>query len=291
MKTANGALTLVAGLASVVLTGIAFWLSYEHLHDVADEYGLGASPDRAWAWPATVDLFILIGEVLMLRASLRGRDIDWWAVALAGSGSVGSIALNVAGVGSDARGMEYVVAAVPPVAALLAFGVLMRQLHGLLAGHGKPETAASEGVKSTELAVGAPASASSAGAGSAAVPGAPGVASSEPVVSLRKEPAPRRASAGSGGSPTAPVRTVRKQAARSRRQAKPSDRAPRRSMSEWVELTESIFHEEFKRLRRQPTAAEFAEAISAAGHGRPSDSTAKNIRTEILDRTDVPALD
>lgn len=72
---------------------------------------------------------------------------------------------------------------------------------------------------------------------------------------------------------------------------RPGKKAPRRSMDEWVVLAGPIFHSEFGRLRRQPTANEFATAIDAAGLGRVSDSTAKNIRTEILDRTDVPALD
>lgn len=65
----------------------------------------------------------------------------------------------------------------------------------------------------------------------------------------------------------------------------------RRSMDEWVALTEPIFHAEFARLRRNPTATEFATAIANAGHGKPSDSTAKNIRTEILDRAELPSLD
>lgn len=73
--------------------------------------------------------------------------------------------------------------------------------------------------------------------------------------------------------------------------SRPGKKAPRRSLSEWVDLAGPIFHAEFARLRRQPTANEFATAIDAAGLGKVSDSTAKNIRTEILDRTDVPALD
>ncbi|MFF2650583.1 DUF2637 domain-containing protein [Streptomyces sp. NPDC058045] len=122
-------LAAVAATASVVLTGIAFWLSYEHLASVADGNGLGDA--RAWAWPATVDLFIIVGELLMLRASLQHR-IDPWAIGLATVGSIGSIALNVAGVGSSAHPMQYVVAAVPPSAALIAFGALMRQVHEAL---------------------------------------------------------------------------------------------------------------------------------------------------------------
>jgi hypothetical protein len=62
-------------------------------------------------------------------------------------------------------------------------------------------------------------------------------------------------------------------------------------MDEWVELAGPIFHEEMERLRRQPTGYEFAAAIKAKGLGTVSASTAKNIRTEILDRTPLPSLD
>ncbi|MFJ2722414.1 DUF2637 domain-containing protein [Streptomyces sp. NPDC087437] len=117
---------------SVILTAAAFWLSYFHLHDVADGHGLQGATERAWAWPATIDLFIIVGELLILRASLR-HTVDWWAIGLTVAGSGGSIALNVAGVGMDAAPLDYVVAAVPPVAALLAFGALMRQVHEHLA--------------------------------------------------------------------------------------------------------------------------------------------------------------
>lgn len=125
----NG-LGLAIGAATIItaITGIAFWLSYHHLHDVAATNGLGMDPARAWAWPAVLDLFYLAGELLILRASYL-RTVDWWAICLTAVGALGSIGLNVAGVGPDAGKLEYVVAAVPPVAALLAFGALMRQLH------------------------------------------------------------------------------------------------------------------------------------------------------------------
>lgn len=136
MKNPNRTLTVIAVAASVILTGAAFWLSYEHLYEVGHGHGL-TDEARAWAWPATVDLFIVIGEVLFLRAALAQRT-DWWAVGLTVTGSAGSIGLNVAGVGMDADLMNYVVAGVPPVAALLAFGAIMRQLHGALAGRVAP---------------------------------------------------------------------------------------------------------------------------------------------------------
>lgn len=129
MKNPTAALAAGAAAVTIALTGAAFWLSYEHLHDIAGSNGLDGA--RAWAWPATVDLFIVAGELLVLRASLRGA-VDWWAYALAAVGSLGSIALNVFGVGDGAQPMEYVVAAVPPSAALIAFGALMRQVHDAL---------------------------------------------------------------------------------------------------------------------------------------------------------------
>jgi len=84
-----------------------------------------------------LDTFIVIGELLMLRGSLAGRW-DWWAVSLMLSGSTGSIALNITGVGADAGPLDYTVAAVPPVAALLAFGALMRQLHEAIKAYMAP---------------------------------------------------------------------------------------------------------------------------------------------------------
>ncbi|GGQ48677.1 DUF2637 domain-containing protein [Streptomyces asoensis] len=127
---ATSGLGLAVGAAIIItaITGIAFWLSYHHLHDVAAGNGLGVDPARAWAWPAVLDLFYLAGELLILRASYL-RTVDPWAIALTAVGALGSITLNVAGVGAHAKALEYTVAAVPPVAALLAFGALMRQLH------------------------------------------------------------------------------------------------------------------------------------------------------------------
>ncbi|MFI5667740.1 DUF2637 domain-containing protein [Streptomyces sp. NPDC051704] len=125
-----------AGVVIIVLTAAGFWLSYAHLAEVAGAHGLAASPIRQWAWPATLDAFVVIGELLMLHAGLR-REPDGWAIALTATGSVGSIVLNVAGVSGTGETpvpvLDYVVAAVPPTAALLAFGVLMRQIHRLVA--------------------------------------------------------------------------------------------------------------------------------------------------------------
>ncbi|MFM9694550.1 DUF2637 domain-containing protein [Streptomyces europaeiscabiei] len=127
------ALAIAAGVVIIALTAAAFWLSYAHLAEVALDHGMRGKEVRAWAWPATLDLFIVAGELLMLRAALAGK-VDPWAIGLTVVGSGSSIALNVAGVGTAAGTLDYVVAAVPPTAALLAFGALMRQIHQALAG-------------------------------------------------------------------------------------------------------------------------------------------------------------
>ncbi|MFC0844683.1 DUF2637 domain-containing protein [Streptomyces noboritoensis] len=130
--TADRYALLAAGAVILVLTIAGFWLSYAHLAEVAGHHGLARSPERQWTWPATLDAFIVAGELLMLRAGLR-RTTDWWAIGLTVTGSTGSIALNVAGVAGTTSGpvpvLDYVVAAVPPTGAMLAFGVLMRQIH------------------------------------------------------------------------------------------------------------------------------------------------------------------
>ncbi|WP_441251182.1 DUF2637 domain-containing protein [Kitasatospora sp. McL0602] len=123
-------LAIGATLVTIALTGVAFWLSYEALHDLATGHHLTGS--RAWAWPATLDAFVVVGELLVLRASLM-RRVDWFALTLTGVGSFGSIALNVVSVGARVDLVTQIVAAVPPVAALLAFTALMRQLHRALA--------------------------------------------------------------------------------------------------------------------------------------------------------------
>lgn len=129
---------IIACSVITVLTAAAFWLSYAHLAGIAGEHGLGGdAPNvqaRKWAWPATLDLFIIAGEVLMFVDALRGRKgrKAAWAVFLTVAGSAGSIALNVCGVGAHAGPLDYVVAGVPPTAALLAFGALMRQVHDFI---------------------------------------------------------------------------------------------------------------------------------------------------------------
>ncbi|MEV8523165.1 DUF2637 domain-containing protein [Streptomyces sp. NPDC052000] len=281
-------LALIAAVASIALTGAAFWLSYEHLHDVAAVYGLGPSAARSWAWPATVDLFILIGEVLILRAALN-QAVDPWAIALTVVGSSGSIALNVAGVGAHAQPMAYVVAAVPPIAALLAFGALMRQIHEVLADR-LPALASIPVIATTTAQATVPvaipeAAPVASGASEAAADEPPVVAL--PVAASTPPTGDKKTDNSAAKTAAKKPPTGARRAARSVAKKKPQ----RRPLDEWVEIAGPVFHAEFARLRRNPTANEFATAIGAAGLGLVSDSTAKNIRAEILDRTELPALD
>lgn len=282
------ALMLFAFVLTIGLTAAAFWLSYEHLHDVANGHGLSGA--RAWAWPATVDTFIIIGETMILVAHFL-RQADAWAVFVTVVGSVGSVALNVAGVGADAAAMTYVVAAVPPCGALLAFAILMRQLKRALGGRRKdaePATeAATEPIPADDVTADGTTLSDGESDAQSTLPDAtetPGPVDepTPPVdapVELSDAPAVDRKAAK-----PSPIR--RPKAARSGAGKRP----PRRSLDEWVEIAGPVFHAEFQRLRRQPTASEFAQAIDRAGFGLPSETVAKTVRTEILDRADVPAL-
>ena len=118
---------------SIILTGTAFWLSYAHLAGIAAEHGVNAR-ERAWAWPATVDLFIAIGEII-LAVAVMTRTNKAPGIGLTVLGSAASIAVNLAGVGPARPTLDYVAAATPPVAAAVAFGAIMWQVHTFLWRH------------------------------------------------------------------------------------------------------------------------------------------------------------
>lgn len=129
---------VVAGMvaATALATGVGFWLSYAGLHDFALRSGLHGA--EAWAWPASVDLFILAGESGVTVSALR-RAEDWQAWAYLVFGFAASVTANVLHVDPAALAWtRYAVAAVPPVAAMLALAALLRQVYRL-AVPGEPE--------------------------------------------------------------------------------------------------------------------------------------------------------
>jgi Protein of unknown function (DUF2637) len=85
---------------------------------------------EAWAWPASVDLFILAGEAGVTISALR-REPDpmaWAYLALGFGASVAGNVLHVARTG-DLAWTPYAVAAVPPMAAMLALAALLRHAY------------------------------------------------------------------------------------------------------------------------------------------------------------------
>jgi len=71
---------VIAGMvaATATATAVGFWLSCDGLHVFALRAGLHGP--EAWAWPASVDLFILAGEAVAAISALR-RHTDWAAWA------------------------------------------------------------------------------------------------------------------------------------------------------------------------------------------------------------------
>ncbi|WP_328495606.1 DUF2637 domain-containing protein [Streptomyces sp. NBC_00414] len=258
------AITALAAVLTVLLTAVAFWLSYEHLQEVAARHGMADAVARSWAWPATVDLFIVIGELLILRASLAHR-VDWWAIGLVTAGDGASIALNVAGVGQDAGALNYVVAAVPPVAALLAFGALMRQVHAYLARR------ASTGVNVPPPSVEAP---STPVMVSVDRPTAPSAASVVPVLDpvSAAVAVPVAVEAASTPVTTDPVPVTRA--------STPVDLcAPVIYPNRVDQLVRALYGTDFT----QPSTARMTQAMAAAGLGT-SESTARTARGRVKTR-------
>jgi hypothetical protein len=124
---------VVAGMvaATALATATGFWLSYAGLHDFAVRSGLHGA--EAWAWPGSVDLFILAGESgVTVSALRRQQDRAAWMYLLIGFSA--SVTANVMHAEAGMPGWtRYAVAAVPPVAAMLALAALLRQVYRLAA--------------------------------------------------------------------------------------------------------------------------------------------------------------
>lgn len=122
---------VVAGmvLVTAAATAVGFWLSYSGLHDFALRAGLRGP--EAWAWPSSVDLFIAAGEAGVTISALR-KESDWPAWGYLALGLAMSVTGNVLHVHRGPLPWPpYAVAAVPPVAAMLALGALLRQVYRL----------------------------------------------------------------------------------------------------------------------------------------------------------------
>lgn len=114
-----------AGVAGLAVSGFA--MSYGALHSLARDSGVPAT--LAWLWPLVVDGFIVVASLSVLHAVLECRPARYpWCLLLLFSAV--SVAGNVAHGAPTPVGR--LVAAVPPVALVLAFDLLMRQVRRLL---------------------------------------------------------------------------------------------------------------------------------------------------------------
>ena len=113
------------GVAALAAAGFA--MSYGALHALARDSGV--PPALAWLWPLVVDGFIVVASLAVLHAVLEARPASYpWALLLVFSAV--SVAGNVAHGAPSPVGR--LVAAVPPVALVLAFDLLMRQVQRVL---------------------------------------------------------------------------------------------------------------------------------------------------------------
>jgi hypothetical protein len=104
---------------TVLITGLAFWLSFTALSDLARRSGV--DPAQAWAWPLIVDGLILVATVAVI--ALDGHASAWYPWALLMAGTAVSVTANAlhATVAADADVpgvLAGCVAAVPPLVEL-----------------------------------------------------------------------------------------------------------------------------------------------------------------------------
>jgi hypothetical protein len=157
----------VAGLAAG-----AFLLSYDALHQLARTSHVPAL--LAWLWPLIVDGFILVASLAVLDAVHTGRRAVYpWLLVLAFSTL--SVTFNVLHTPRDT--IAQLVAAIPPVALVLSFELLMRQIHQRLQGHSTTGT----GVHPPLAAAAPPAAATQPAASAIAPPAAPSAPASRAI--------------------------------------------------------------------------------------------------------------
>lgn len=129
VRSVNACYALMAAV-TIIATAVGFWLSYAGLHSFAVRAGL--SGPEAWAWPSSVDLFILAGELGITISTLRDGTPDWRAWGYFVAGAAPSVMFNVLHVTSYFPPWgKYAVAATPPIAAVLALAALMQQVLSL----------------------------------------------------------------------------------------------------------------------------------------------------------------
>lgn len=116
--------TLTAGLV-LLLALMAFALSYASLQHLAASNGVGSW--LAYVWPLLLDFAMVVFSLAILRASLRGeRAVYAWTLTLTfGALATAANVFDVTTFGLPPVYVQVAVKALPPVALILAFELLM----------------------------------------------------------------------------------------------------------------------------------------------------------------------
>lgn len=291
----------ITGFILVLIVALAGWTaSFIGLHDFGMRH-MSLGSDAAWLVPVTFDGAALGLSLVVFRASINGRGANVWRLLIVVFTALSSW-INWQHL-DDPTG-RWIASFMPPAAVILFEGLMSEaraaasrrlgterpRLHPLRWVIDRPGTWAIYRAyvlnislpEHLELAASSTASSGQEQPAKTAELAASNDGQETGQESGQDEPASRPAG-GQEAQTTSRRRTAR-------RTAKTPDKK-RRPMDEWVEIGAPVFHAEFARLRRNPSGTEFAKALAAAGYGKPSASTAKNIKTEILDRAELPSLD
>jgi DNA-binding CsgD family transcriptional regulator len=119
----TGAISIVTALLVLSLAAFAFILSWNALKSLAHDNGVPAN--LTWLYPLVIDGFIIVGSLAVVRNSLLSETTKWqWTLVIVAAGA--STVFNV--LHSVNEVLARVIAAVPPVALVLSFELLMQQL-------------------------------------------------------------------------------------------------------------------------------------------------------------------
>jgi Protein of unknown function (DUF2637) len=121
---APNAVQVTTVLAVSVVAAVAAVVSFMHMYELAARAGEGW---RAWLVPLAIDGLVVAASMTMLvrrRAGQKGGWLAWVSLTL---GIAASLAANIAAAEPTLIGRA--VAAWPPIALLLAYELLMNQIH------------------------------------------------------------------------------------------------------------------------------------------------------------------
>jgi len=122
MKT-NRAISIITAILVLGLAVCAFILSYDALRNLASTNGV--NPTLAWIWPVAIDGFLIVASIAVVRNSLmEERTLYQWALVIEFTGV--SVVFNV--IHAPDTLLAQSIGAIPPLALVLAFELLMAQV-------------------------------------------------------------------------------------------------------------------------------------------------------------------